>query len=444
VKLALLGVGNAGSRLVDALIDAERRTGRNFTNGNVLAFNTTPTVFADVEHIEQAQQVVVGDTHPDVNQPPAGTPSEQPPDDDQAETGDTDTHEEQTGRREGVAGDPELGVTVAREDASEIRRALDLVDETAVDAALIVAGLGGGTGCGVGAVLLEELQAVYEIPVYVLGVLPTPDESDVRALTAARAVRTFVPLANAVFPVDNAAWASEVGNATGYGEINEAVATRLVSLFAAGESEAVLLPELQMDPTDITQTLAIGGLATIGYAARELDGHSETLLTRVRRLLGLAVSAPEPETDAVSIKKLVQQALDSTLTLPCDVTSADRVLLILSGPPDELSRKGFETGRYLLETETEMVEVLAGDEPLRDADAVTATVLLSNVTGVPQLTALQERAVALQRERASDPQASGHGFQFSGGTTTTGSSSEPAEHTEQSNRTTQSEQSHEH
>ena len=89
---------------------------------------------------------------------------------------------------------------------------------------------------------------------------------------------------------------------------------------------------------------------------------------------------------------MVQQALNSALTLPCDIESTDRALLILSGPPSAISRKGFETGRYLLEEETGTVEVLAGDEPLPDAETITATVLFANVTSVPRIDELQARA----------------------------------------------------
>ena len=394
MKLALLGVGNAGTRLVDALLAVGTESTRPFTADNVVAFNTTPAAFAETDQLADKRQVVVGDTHPEVVQP--ADPDDENGDSDNG-VDEADESEESDDRREGVAGDPELGVEAARDDLPEIRRALDMIDDTEVDAAMIVGGLGGGTGCGVGGVLLEELKAIYEIPVYVLGVLPTDDESDRRAWTAARAVRTFVPLADAVFPVDNETWLAASGDEE-YDAVNREIATRVVSLFGAGERETAALSELRMDPNDLRRTLAVGGLATVGYAETQLDDVSEGWFTRLRRLLGFDVPAPEPQTDAVTIKQLVKRAVGSKLTLPCDVETADRVLLVLSGPPKELSRKGFETGRYLLEEETGTVEILAGDEPLPEADRITATLLLSNVTGVPRIETLQERAVDYQRE----------------------------------------------
>jgi len=42
------------------------------------------------------------------------------------------------------------------------------------------------------------------------------------------------------------------------------------------------------------------------------------------------------------------------------------------------------------------VEVLAGDDPREDADKLSVAVLLSNVTDVPRVDTLQERAVDAQ------------------------------------------------
>ena len=391
MKLSLFGVGDAGTRLVDKLLQAEVETGRNFTDGNVLAFNTAAEAFGETDALPEERQILIGDTHSAVNQ--YVEPDDDGPDTDAASATDRD-------HSPGVAGDPELGAEVADDELPEIRRALDLVDDTEVDAAMVVAGFGGGTGCGVGSVLLEELKSIYEIPVYVLGPLPATSESDERALTAARAVRTFVPLADAVLPIDNESWArSSQPVAEEYDEINEMVATRILSLFAAGESDPATVSEMRIDPADVMRTLDVGGLSSIGHASIEVDTDDEGLLARLMQLLGLAEETPDTQTDAATIKRLVRSALDSKLTLPCDIESTDRVLVILSGPPKDISRKGFETGRYLLEEETGTVEVLAGDEPLPNASEITATVLFSNVTDVPRIDDLQERAVAYQREQ---------------------------------------------
>lgn len=415
MKLALLGVGTAGTRILDRLIVAEDETGRNFTNGNVVTFNTTPEAFGEETAIPDEREVVIGDTHPAVNQQAVSFSTDEPEpttEESQIEAA-ADTEESPVSQPTGVDGNPDTGAAVAKDELPEIRRALDMIDDTEVDAAMLIAGLGGGTGAGVGSVLLEELQEIYEIPVYVLGALPTNAESDRRAQTAARAIRTMVPMADSVLPIDNEAWHRNAKPLDQqYETINDAIATRIVSLFAAGESDPTIVSEMRIDPADVRRTLDVGGLSSIGYETYELDLDSESWLTKLKRLLGFDVEKAESISDAVVIKQLVREALNSKLTLPCSIASTDRVLVILSGPPNQISRKGFETGRYLLEEETETVEVLAGDEPARSAEKITATVLFSNVTDVPRIDELQERAAACEIEPEPQQTAESHSFEF--------------------------------
>jgi len=404
MKLALVGVGDAGTRIVDRFVSREQATGRSITTGNILVFNTDDRVFEDTRTIPEERRVLLGDTHSAVKRRPdsadvSASAEGKGGDADRVHTG---THAD-TIDSYGVGGDPDVGATVAEADLPEIRRALDQIDETEVAATMLVAGLGGGTGSGVGSVLLEELNAIYETPVYVLGALPSTTEPDRRALTAARGIRTLVPLADATFLVDNEEWRHGTDSvAARHNNINEAIVTRLLALFGAGERDPEAISEMRVDSADLSRTLEVGGVATIGYATHELDRDDNDLFARLLQLLGLSNDTDDGGVDAATIKRLIRQALESKLTLPCAVTSADRVLLILSGPPDTISRKGFETGRYLLEEETTTVEVLAGDEPVSGATEITATVVLSNVTDIPRIDEIQRQAVSMHSLSTTD------------------------------------------
>ena len=425
MKVACIGVGDCGTRLVDRLVRAERDTDRSVTSGNVLAFNTEPQAFDQTTALVDDQQVLIGDTHPEVTRResedhrPHGDNKPRPADE-TAPAGDAVTTEA-TSREShstvnadgshltaevteyGVGGDPEVGAEVARADGPEIRRALDRIDETEVAAILLVTGLGGGTGCGVGSILLEELQSIYETSVYALGVLPACGEPDRRILTAARGVRTVVPKADAVFLVDNDAWCQDTDRvADCYESVNTMAVERVFGIFGAGERDRASASEVRIDATDIKRTLEIGGVATIGQAKVDIDMKPEGLLARILQLLGRSPESNTISVDASTVKDLISRSVQSKMTVPCDISSADRVLVILTGPPNTISRKGFETGRYLLEEETKTVEVLAGDEPIKNATQLTATVVLSNVTGVPRIDQLQRRAVAIQEATDSD------------------------------------------
>ncbi|ELZ50796.1 Tubulin/FtsZ GTPase [Halorubrum coriense DSM 10284] len=344
------------------------------------------------------------------SQPPSGsetlTYTDVPSSESDQATSPTGTEDSSSNKSDpdsfGVGGDPDIGAQVAKADRPEIRRALDRIDETDVTATMLVAGLGGGTGSGVGSLLLDELSSIYETAVYALGVLPAGNEAPIRALTAARGLQTFVPRTDSMFLVDNEAWRQDNSAiADSYSSINKMTVERLLSVFGTGERAGTPLSEMRIDPADITRTLNLGGVSTIGHSTMTLDTQSVGLLRRVLSLLRRSSSSVSTPVDATQIKTLISQAVQSKMTLPCEITSADRVLLILTGPPDTISRKGFETGRYLLEEKTETVEVLAGDEPVQKSTELTATVVLSNVTSVPRIDNLQQRAVAAQ----SDPDA---------------------------------------
>ncbi|TKX74443.1 cell division protein FtsZ [Halorubrum sp. GN11_10-6_MGM] len=420
MKIALLGVGGCGTRIVDQFVRAERRTGRSVTGGNVLAFHTESEPLTQTTALSTDRRVLLGDTHPavlrrDTTSSPTHTDRPNASDNPQHPSGKSATSNHQDGgssrsqtpvfdvNEYGVGGDPDVGAQVAKADRPEIRRALDKIDETEAAATLLVCGLGGGTGSGVGSVLLEELTDIYETSVYTLGVLPASTESNQRAVTAARGLRTLVPRADSTVLVDNDTWRDDRDAiADCYQSINSMTVERLLAVFGAGEASTSFESELRIDPADISRTLAVGGVTTIGRATIETNTESHGLLARILRLLGRSPTSGSTSVSASKIKKLISRAVTSKLTLPCDITSADRVLLILSGPPDTISRKGFETGRYLLEEETETVEVLAGDEPIQNTTELTATVVLANVTSVPQIDQLQRRAVSTQ-DTASTP-----------------------------------------
>ena len=366
MRLAVVGVGGAGSRIANRVLAVERASGRNLCNGNALLIGSTPTEFDAKENVPEERRLLIGDTYGAVE-----------------------------GR--GTDGDVERGAEVAREDRNEILRAFDLLEFFQVDGILLVAGLGGGTGGGAGAVVIDEIKAVCDKPVYAVGVLPAASQGGDAAMAAARSLQSFVERADNVLLVDNETWREEAQDGD-YAETNRAVAERLVTLFAAGEFSGGTLAENRMDPSDIMRTLATGGVSTLGYAATPVPGNG--LLSRLLshpwldRLPWRDEADDEEEpTDAAKINKLVRRAARSTLTLPAEISSADRALIMLSGPETSLSRKGFESGRYWLEKETDTVEVMAGDEPHDAASELTATILFSNVTDVPRIEAMQAQAV---------------------------------------------------
>jgi len=361
MKLATIGVGNAGTKILDRMLEFEQQTNRNLCR-HALAINTARTDLAKPDYIPEDRRVLIGDTH-------------------------------QQAKGHGVGGDVDVGADVAQTDIEEIRRAFDDVEIHDIDALFVSAGLGGGTGSGAGPVVIDELQKMYDEPVYGLGVLPGKYEGGRPALNAARSLQSFVTKVDNFIAFDNDAWrARDQTIEEGYDEMNRELATRIVTLLAAGEQDDSDIAENAMDSSDIMRTLDTGGVSSIGYASSHLD-NQEGLLNR---LSANGEEIDDEASDAAKIKGLVRRAVNSRLTIPCEVSSADRVLVVLSGPPETFARKGLESARQWLEQEADTVEVLAGDDPRDNATELAAVVLLSNVTETPRIDEIQSQAVDAQ------------------------------------------------
>mgnify|MGYP006955938315 FL=1 len=163
-------------------------------------------------------------------------------------------------------------------------------------------------------------------------------------------------------------------------------------LLSAGTVDGSTLSENAMDASDINRTLSSGGVSTIAYAeTADPSAGGRGLLSR---LAGNGDADTDDGADpATVVSGLIREAVNSRLTCPAAVDTAERALIVLSGPPSSLSRKGLEAGRRWVESEIESAEVLAGDDPRENADVLSAVVLLSTVTDVPRVEALQAQAV---------------------------------------------------
>ncbi|ELY42341.1 tubulin/FtsZ family protein [Natronorubrum sulfidifaciens] len=361
MKLALIGFGQAGGKVVDQFLTYDDAIDGGFVESAV-AVNTATTDLRGLESVPQKNRVLIGQAR--VN-------------------------------GHGVGADNELGGEVTEADIDEIQHAIDRVPTHEIDAFLVVAGMGGGTGSGGAPVLARHLRRIYTQPVYGLGVLPATDEGGIYTLNAARSFRTFVREVDNLLVFDNDAWRSageSVGG--GYDRINREIVERFGLLFAAGEvGHDDHVAESVVDSSEIINTLSGGGVSTVGYASETVETDSGGLLDS---LTGSADSGLEDGAATNRLTSLVRKATLGRLTLPCDAGSADRGLVVATGQPTQLSRKGVERGRQWLEDETGSMEIRGGDYPRTSADEVGAVVLLSGVTDVPRIDQLQQVALEAQ------------------------------------------------
>ena len=367
MKLAIIGFGQAGGKITDKFVEYDQRHGSDIVR-TAIAVNTAKADLLGLQHIPMDQRILIG----------------------QARV-----------KGHGVGADNELGAQIAEEDVDEVQGAIDNIPVHEVDAFLVVAGLGGGTGSGGAPVIAKHLKRIYTEPVYGLGILPGTDEGGIYTLNAARSFQTFIREVDNLLVFDNDSWRKTGESVSGGFEvINDEIVTRFGVLFGAGEITASGdVAESVVDSSEIINTLAGGGVSTLGYASEEVEvqssGGGGGLLSRLTGNSNELGSFDSANTTN-RITSLVRKAALGRLTLPCEIEGTERALLVIAGPPEFLNRKGIERGRRWIEDQTGSMEVRGGDYPLRKSERVAAVTLLSGVTNVPRIKELQQVAIEAQ------------------------------------------------
>ncbi|WP_440991026.1 tubulin/FtsZ family protein [Haloarchaeobius baliensis] len=339
MKVVLIGVGQAGGKLTQALAEFDYEMDFDAVRG-ALAVNTAKT---DLQTLDIETQLIGQDRV----------------------------------RGHGVGGDNELGAEVMQEDAVEVMDGLDGRITTEAEAVFVVAGLGGGTGSGGAPVLVRELKRVYDVPIYALGILPGRGEGSMYQANAGRSLKTVVREADSTILVDNDAWhdAGESVEAA-FDTINRNIAQRIGLLFASGENvEGV--GESVVDSSEIINTLREGGIACLGYAS--------------------AAAGEDAEDNINAVTSITRSALFTGTSLP-DAVTADAALLVVAGRPDAIPRKGVERARSWVEDQTGSLQVRGGDFPL-DSDRIATLVLLGGVERSPRIDEFMERAREAQQQQ---------------------------------------------
>ena len=365
MKLAMIGFGQAGGKVLDKFLEYDQRHDSGIVRAAV-AVNTAKADLMGLEHVPEQNRVLIGQSRV---------------------------------KGHGVGADNELGAEIAEEDIDEVQGAIDSIPVHEVDAFLVVAGLGGGTGSGGAPVLAKHIKRIYTEPVYGLGILPGGDEGGIYTLNAARSFQTFVREVDNLLVFDNDAWRkSGESMEGGYEQINDEIVRRFGVLFGAGEvGSGDEVAESVVDSSEIINTLSGGGVSTVGYAAETVEEQeSGGLLSRFKGDDdGLDDSGMDTANTTNRITSLVRKAALGRLTLPCEIDGAERALLVMSGPSNHLNRKGIERGRKWLEEQTGSMEVRGGDYPVRENN-VAASILLSGVHNVPRIKELQQVAIEAQ------------------------------------------------
>ena len=366
MRIFFIGFGQAGGKIVDMFLEQDKKLGRTGFRG--IAVNTARTDLMGLKQIELKDRILIGQT---------------------------------VVKGHGVGTDNATGARITLDEADSIISAIDRRGTHDVDAFMVVAGLGGGTGSGGTPVLVRQLKKIYREPVYVLGILPAPEEGKLYSFNAARSLTTLIKEADNTFVFDNGAWKDEGESIkSAFSRINDEVVRRFGVLFRAGEVGKAGVGEMVVDSSEIINTLRGGGISTVGYAIAAVTtaGRSKSpmagIIGGIKSTLKKREATEEVllgEDRTAKIISLVRRAMLGRLTLPCDFSTAERALVLVAGPPDELDRKGIEKAKSWVEENIAGVEVRGGDYPV-NSNYVAAVVLLSTIGNAPRIRELTDIA----------------------------------------------------
>ena len=379
MRVFFIGFGQAGGKLVDMFLAQDRKLGSTSFRGIVI--NTARTDLMGVKNIPMEDRLLIGQTMV---------------------------------KGHGVGTDNVTGAKVAADEIDTIISAIDRRGTHDIDAFVVCAGLGGGTGSGGSPVLCRHLKRIYREPVYAVGVIPAPEEGRLYSLNAARSLSTLVNEADNVIVFDNSAWKNDGESVkSAYERLNEEIVRRFGVLFRAGEVSKYGVGEMVVDSSEIINTLRGGGISSVGYAISEAippqkGGRSQSksggnsgllsgILGKKKRKVEPHVDIASGEDKSAKIIGLVRRAMLGRLTLPCDYSTAERALVLVAGPPGELDRKGVEKSKSWVEENIVGVEVRGGDYPV-DSGYVAAVVLLATIGDAPRIRELMELAKEAKEE----------------------------------------------
>ncbi len=370
MRLLILGLGTAGSRIADAIAEPAGRSTRG-PAVHAIAVDNDPTILESLKNIDRERKIYFP--------------------------------------RDSIS-TPELLTTTFTID--EVKARLRSNDAGGHDAVLLCAGLGGGL-IDLVPHLVEIIRETMFEPVFALVTLPSDEEGQERLRRAASNMRQIRAILDGVIVFDNQLWLDKVReqmetavqqpgpgvserfwipgtpektSVDPYDLINHHIATRIQLLIQAGEVQDTP-PQMVLDTREILNTITGAGLITIGYADELLEEHSKIGFFRQKQ-----ESIVYRQERAGRIVKLAEKAVFRDISAYSDLSSAGKALILLIGPEEELSMKGFMAVRKWIDDSINGYELRSGDSPVsaRHGTHVAVLIVLAGLNEIPRVSELDQ------------------------------------------------------
>jgi len=186
-----------------------------------------------------------------------------------------------------------------------------------------------------------------------------------------------------------------------YRLLNERIARQVGLLLRAGEfnETGVETAEIVLDAGEVLNTLTGNRLTAIGYAVEALPHSWHNRLDKWRSKTYFTEGSHRKATRMVSLAK---KAVYEDISIPCDLTSADKALVLIAGPSQELSMKGFQTVRKWIDKSIAGLEMRSGDYPVRNTKYVGIIIMLSGLHNIPRIEEIKKLRTEYLAEKESE------------------------------------------
>jgi cell division GTPase FtsZ len=381
MKILVIGLGTAGSRIADQMKAIDKR--RHQTHVNAIIVDNDPDILESLKNIDNYGKFYFP----------------------------KDNLEDPTS----------LTTDLTIEEVSAKLRSCD---KRTFDIILIVCGLGGSLVPLIPTMMTVIEQSFVE-PVFGLVLLPEDAATSDQIRSAASQLEMLQNMMHGIILVDNQFWlnkahiaepglvslrqsritdqiihggAVEVPPFDPYDHVNQAIAKRIMILAQAGDITNPP-PETVLDTQEVLQTITGMHYIALGYAeitlapAKSVMGLEKLPLDKFRQKEISFVAKHERASRMVA---LAEQAVHRDITVECELSSAKKALVLVIGPEEELSMKGFMAIRKWISESMQGYELRSGDSPTSgDGRECGVLVLFAGIADPPAVIRLKERATSL-------------------------------------------------
>lgn len=350
MRIGLIGIGQAGGRIVDLFTyHSMFGWGRDLIPLS-LVVNTADSDLLVLKTIKKRDQLLIGTSRV---------------------------------RGHGVGLIRETGADIMESTLPSVMRTIVERHLEYIDAFCVVIGLGGGTGSGGAPVLARRLGQLYTQPTFVIGILPGVNEGELMAENAIYCLKELYPVVDGILLFDNNLWATEdVPLEQCYSYMNYELVKPFPYLLGAGEAPAKMIGTKVVDASDIIASWR--DLAVVGHwgvSTHVLGRRFFPWRRRIERVSSL-LAIPDSVRNAVS-----------KLSAECDPGGIGTSLMLIAGPPKYMSMEGFADAKSWIQSYVPNSEFRAGDFPIPGAKDVNAVILLGGIHEVQRLGLKLEREV---------------------------------------------------